>query len=106
MNPSGGDVVYATLDPVRGTKQAGIRPVVVISAVSMGTRVIVVPMTTTRRNWATRIRVDLHGIDSDAMCEQVRTIDTSRLTEDLYGRVSIEVLADIRRTVARLIGVY
>ena len=102
----GGDVVYANLDPGRGTEQRGLRPVIVISAVSMGTRVIVVPMTTSRREWPTRIRTRVHGIDGDAMCEQVRTIDMSRLSEDRYGSIDPDTLSEIRRTVARLIGVY
>jgi mRNA interferase MazF len=101
-----GDVVYASLDPTRGTEQRGTRPVIVISAVSMGPRAIVVPMTTKRRNWPTRIRTVLHGIEADAMCEQVQTIDLTRLSEDRYGVVDADTLADIRRTVARLIGVY
>jgi mRNA-degrading endonuclease toxin of MazEF toxin-antitoxin module len=40
------------------------------------------------------------------MCEQVRAIDTRRLAEDRYGRISPNTLTDIRETVARLIGVY
>ena len=101
-----GDVVYATLDPTRGTEQRGTRPVVVISVVAMGPRVIVVPMTTRRRDWPTRIHVSLHGVDSDAMCDQVRAVDVRRLADDLYGTIDAGTLAKIRRTVARLIGIY
>lgn len=106
MTPPAGAVVYANLDPTRGTEQRGTRPVVVISAVQLGPRVIVVPMTSKRRNWPTRIRTRVHGIEGDAMCEQVRTIDVSRLSEHTYGTVSPDTLSEIRRTVARLIGVY
>jgi mRNA-degrading endonuclease toxin of MazEF toxin-antitoxin module len=106
MSFGAGDVAYARLDPVRGTGQAGTRPVIVISAVQLGSRVIVVPLTTTRRDWATRIRVNLHGIESDAMCEQVRTVDVGRLDDDIYGRIPHDTLTEVRRTVARLIGVY
>jgi len=90
----------------RGTEQRGTRPVIVISATSMGPRAIVVPMTTQLRSWPTRVGLRLHGIDAEAMCEQVRTIDVARLNEDLYGRVDMGVLRDIQQTVARLIGVY
>lgn len=106
MTFHGGDVAYARLDPTRGTEQRGTRQVVVISAVPMGPRLIVVPMTTQRRDWPTRIHFSLHGVDSDAMCDQVRTIDASRLSDDLYGKVDADTLSEIRRTVARLIGVY
>jgi len=106
VNVQAGDVYYASLDPVCGTEQRGSRPVVVISAVSMGPRAIVVPTTTSRRDWPTRVRVSMYGTDGDAMCEQVRTIDTARLAADRYATVDPDTLTEIRRTVARLIGVY
>ena len=106
MSVHAGDVYYANLSPVRGTEQQGVRPVVIISVVSMGPRAIVVPLTTKQRPWPTRIRVNLYGTDSDAMCEQVRTIDVARLNDDLYARLDPAVLTEIQQTVARLIGVY
>jgi len=106
MSLQAGDVYYTDLNPGRGTEQQGVRPVVVISVVSMGPRAIVIPLTTKQRPWPTRVRLTLYGTDGDAMCEQVRTIDVARLNEDLYARVDPSVLADIQRTVARLIGVY
>lgn len=101
-----GDVYYANLNPVRGSEQEGVRPVVIVSATSMGPRAIVVPMTTKLRSWPTRVRVELHGIEAEAMCEQVRTVDLARLNEDRYGRVAPATLTEIQQTVARLIGVY
>ena len=106
MNLNAGDVYYANLDPARGAEQKGTRPVIIISVVSMGPRAIAVPMTTTMRGWSTRIGVKLHGITAEAMCEQVRTIDIARLSEDLYGRIDPSTLHAIQQTVARLIGVY
>ena len=106
MIPQAGDVYYASLDPGRGTEQRGTRPVVVISAVPLVPRLIVVPTTTRRRDWPTRVRVELHGTGGDAMCEQVRSIDAARLETDRYAAVPPDILAEIRQTVARLIGVY
>ena len=106
MSVQPGDVYSANLDPSRGTEQHGVRPVIVISVVPLGPRAIVVPMTTTLRGWATRIRLNVHGIESEAMCEQVRAIDVDHLHEDLDGRLAPEAVREIQRTVARLIGVY
>ncbi|MCL2454687.1 MAG: type II toxin-antitoxin system PemK/MazF family toxin [Micrococcales bacterium] len=106
MSIQAGDVYYASLDPVRGTEQRGSRPVVIISATSMGPRAIVVPTTTKCRDWPTRVRIALYGTDGEAMCEQVRTIDTARLADDRYATIDLDTLTEIRRTVARLIGVY
>jgi len=101
-----GDVYYVNLDPTRGTEQKGMRPAVIISAGSLGPRVIVVPLTTSLRGWPTRISLTLHGIRSEAMCDQVRAIDMVRLHEDLYGRVDAATLREIQRRVAQLIDVY
>ncbi|MDR1186516.1 MAG: type II toxin-antitoxin system PemK/MazF family toxin [Bifidobacteriaceae bacterium] len=106
MRAQAGEVYYASLDPARGTEQRGTRPVIVISATQMGSRVIVVPTTTSRRDWPTRVRISLYGTNGDAMCEQVRAIDVSRLEPDRYAVLLSDVLAEIRETVARLIGVY
>jgi len=106
MSVQAGGVYYADLNPTRGTEQQGTRPVVVISVVPMGPRAIVVPLTTKLRPWPTRIRLTLYGTTSDAMCEQVRAIDTVRLDENLYARLKQETLTEIQETVARLIGVY
>ena len=106
MSVQAGEIYYANLGPARGTEQQGTRPVIIISVVPMGPRAIVVPLTTKLRPWPTRIRLNLYGTDSDAMCEQVRTIDTARLSEDLYARLGPTTLAEIQQTVARLIGVY
>ena len=67
-----GAVHYAVLDPGRGSEQKGNRPVVVISAAPMGPRAIVVPTTTKRRDWPTRVPVEFYGIPGEAMCDQVR----------------------------------
>jgi mRNA-degrading endonuclease toxin of MazEF toxin-antitoxin module len=72
----------------------------------MGPGAIVVPATTKRRPWATRVRLQLDGVSGDAMCEQVRSIDTASLAENRFGRVSPATLAGTRETVARLIGAY
>jgi mRNA interferase MazF len=101
-----GEVYYADLDPAHGTEQHGTRPVVVISAVTMGPRAIIVPATTKRRDWPTRVRINLYGTASDAMCEQVRAIDIGRLAPERYAVIPPDALAEIRETVARLIGVY
>ncbi|MDR1295212.1 MAG: type II toxin-antitoxin system PemK/MazF family toxin [Bifidobacteriaceae bacterium] len=106
MSVQAGDVLYADLNPTRGTEQRGTRPVIVISAVSMGPRAIVVPTTTRRRDLPTRVRIDLYGTPGDAMCEQVRAIDTARLVEDRFATIAPATLTEIRYIVARLIGVY
>lgn len=106
MTVRAGEIYYANLDPIKGTEQRGARPVLVISAVTFGSRAIIVPLTTKRREWPTRVRVRLHEIDGDVMCEQVRTIHVSRFVDDRYAELDSDTLSEVRATVARLIGVY
>ena len=79
--PSKGDVVWLSMDPVRGHEQAGHRPHLVLSneilAQTMGL-VIAVPMTTAYRPWATRIAL---ANGSYAIGEQPRTFSVSRITK-------------------------
>ena len=83
-----GDLYMAELDPVVGSEQGGRRPVLLIQN-DLGNRfaptVIVLPLTASRRkpDLPTHVRV-LGGeggvwYDSTVLCEQVRTLEKSRL---------------------------
>ncbi|MGL5809478.1 MAG: type II toxin-antitoxin system PemK/MazF family toxin [Nocardioides sp.] len=78
--PRRGDVVWLSMDPTEGREQRGHRPHLVLSddrlAQTMGL-VIVVPMTTARRPWATRVEL---AENSYAIGEQPRTASVSRVT--------------------------
>ena len=83
-----GDVVLCDLNPVIGTEQAGIRPVVILQidqANAVSPHTIIAPFTTKIR----RVLLPSHvfvsaGIgrlnqDSVVLCEQIRVIDKSRI---------------------------
>lgn len=84
-----GDIFLADLDPVRGSEQAGRRPVLVLqnnTGNSFGPTVIVAAITTHARQLPTH--VELTGVvnlapGSFVLMEQVRTIDKKRLVEYL-----------------------
>ena len=97
---SRGEVWIANLNPTRGREQAGIRPVLVVSADGFNrgraNLAIVVPLTTTQRGIPLHVQIDppQGGVrkTSYAMCEAVRSISTDRL-ERAWGVVSPETLA-------------
>ncbi|MGL5857380.1 MAG: type II toxin-antitoxin system PemK/MazF family toxin [Angustibacter sp.] len=99
--PGRGDVVWLSLDPTEGHEQRGHRPHLVLSderlATTMGL-VIVVPMTSAHRPWATRVEL---APDSYAIGEQPRTASTSRITR--IDRRSLDV-GPVVRVVTTLIG--
>ena len=85
-----GDIFYADLNPVTGSEQGGVRPVLIVQN-DIGNRfsptVIAAAITSqqTKSNMPTHINLpsDACGLQKDSMvlCEQVRTIDKNRLRE-------------------------
>lgn len=94
----------ARLDPVEGSEQAGIRPVILISrdAINLASPVVVVVPCTTfkseRRIYPSQalIRAPDGGMKADslALCEQVRAIAKTRLLSR-RGALSPETLRRI-----------
>lgn len=108
-----GQIYYADLTPVQGSEQGGLRPVLIIQN-DMGNRyaptTIVAPLTSrlTKRFYPTN--VDLEPIDtglacsSRVCCEQVRTIDKTRLRACI-GRVCEEKMKQVEKAVMISLGV-
>ena len=102
-----GEIYFANLSPVQGSEQGGVRPVLVIQN-DMGNAhsptVIVLCMTSRlkKRSLPTHVLLehDQTGLERDSMalCEQVRTIDRSRL----ISRAGEIGAADMRRVEAAL----
>ena len=91
-----GDIYYADLDPVIGSEQGGIRPVLVIQN-DVGNKhsptILIAPFTCKMRKKPLPTHVFINSADSGLrhnsmiLFEQIRTIDKSRLKE-LVGTVS------------------
>lgn len=107
-----GEVWLAALDPVRGSEQAGTRPVLVLQADPLNDflrTVVVVPFTTNVR-WArfpfcVLVAAGEGGLDAEsvALCHQVRVNDKSRLRQCL-GQVSEATMAKVARAVHVTLG--
>ena len=90
-----GEVWLATLDPVRGSEQAGPRPVLILLRT-----VVVVPFTTNLR-WSrfpfcVVVQAGDGGLaaESVALCHQIRVSDKSRLGQCL-GQVADATIAQV-----------
>ncbi len=100
-----GLVVLADLNPTSGREQAGIRPCVIVSSTDFNDvrhrLAIVVPCTTTRRNWINHVELNgptgLHA-PTFAITEQPRTISTTRILRVL-GSVDNRTLSHVVRWV-------
>lgn len=109
--PQRGDIYYADLDPVIGSEQGGVRPVVIVQN-DVGNRhsptVIACSITSQTDRTRLPIHVDLpagqFGLDRDSVLlgEQIRTIDkrrlrhvVSRLDEDTTARLDQALLISL-----------
>lgn len=98
-----GEVWLTSLDPVQGSEQAGVRPVLVVQNDDLNSFLrtcMVVPFTTNLRweamPFCVRVAQGDGGLrnDSVALCQQARVLDRSRLRER-WGKVNAETLAKI-----------
>jgi len=81
-HPRRGEVYWVNLNPARGREMSKRRPGLILSPDEMnevlGT-VIVAPITSTLRPWATRYTLTLSGRPRSVALDQIRMVDTSRL---------------------------
>ena len=100
-----GKVYYADLNPVRGSEQGGIRPVVILqndtgNKFSPTTIVAAITSITKKHTLPTHVAVDCDFLEKESivLLEQIRTIDKSRLT-DYLGSLNSETMDRIHRAI-------
>lgn len=105
-----GDIFYADLNPVVGSEQGGIRPVLVVQN-DVGNRhsptVIVVPISSVRKkNLPVHIQIRCSELPKNltVLAEQIRTIDRYRL-KSYVGSVDFELMEKVEKAMKISIGV-
>lgn len=107
-----GEIYRADLDPVVGSEQGGVRPVLIIqndTGNQYSPTVIVAAITGRRKKPHMPVHVPITAeesglpLDSIVLTEQVRTLEKSRLTRYL-GRLTDEAMARIDQALAKSIG--
>ena len=102
----------ASLDPIRGSEQAGIRPVLVLQTDPLNNFLrtfVSVPLTTnlkwSRYAFCVFVASPEGGLVSDsvALCHQIRATDRSRFIR-ILGRVSDATLAQVEQAVSVTLG--
>lgn len=76
------EVYWVSLAPTTGSEISKTRPCVVVSADEMNAHlktVIVAPLTSTIKNYPTRLTVEVDGKTGSIALDQIRTIDKTRL---------------------------
>ena len=108
-----GEIWLADLNPIRGSEQAGVRPVLIFQNDTISrftTTVLAIPFTTNLRRTSlpscVRISKDDGGLtnDSVALCHQLRALDQMRLQRKL-GTVRQDTLSTIENCVLSTMGI-
>ena len=108
-----GDVVLCDLNPVVGTEQAGIRPVVILQidrANAVSSHTIIAPFTTKIRRKLLPSHVfvpaGVGGLSQDSviLCEQIRVIDKSRIIRVL-GHLEDSYLQELAQALCAILGI-
>lgn len=109
---SRGDVVLCDLNPVMGSEQAGMRPVVVLQidrANAVSPHTIIAPFTTKIRHALLPshafVPAGVGGLNKDSvvLCEQIRVIDKRRIIK-VVGHLDSSYLEDIARALRAILG--
>jgi mRNA interferase MazF len=96
MNLQIGEIWRIKLYPVRGSEQDGVRPSLIVSPDSMNSAlrtVIVVPLTTSLRDWPTRVDMMVNEIQSQACIEHIRSVAKERFIKKMAIASDIEMAA-------------
>ena len=86
------DIVLVDLNPVRGREISKVRPCLVISPNAMNKHLgtlIVAPLTTSQKNYPTRLRTNFRGKPGEICFDHIKSIDKSRI-------IQIEGTLDVR----------
>lgn len=110
-NPDRGEVWLVDLNPVRGHKQAGVRPALVISVTAFNHGpaglVVLLPLTTVAKGIPLHVDVKPPegGVKafSFVKCEDIRSVAKERLSQR-WGKVSTRTLAAVEDRLKILLG--
>ena len=106
-----GDIFYADLDPIIGSEQGGIRPVLVVQN-NVGNKysptIVVLPISSAKKpHLPTHIQIcgsKMLPKDSVVLAEQIRTIDRYRL-KSYVGSLGVEIMEKINEAIKISTGV-
>ena len=99
------DVFLISLDPTVGHEIRKTRPCVVVSPDEMNRHigtVIIAPLTSTSKDYPTRVRTRFKGKDGWIVLDQIRTVDKRRLNKRL-GRITAGSIRRIKQVIQEML---
>lgn len=95
------DILLVNLDPTIGSEIKKTRPCLAVSPNEMNQNlktVVIAPMTTTLKNYPTRVKVNFKKKEGRIAIDQLRTIDKRRIIKSL-GKISTVEIKEVKRII-------
>jgi mRNA interferase MazF len=104
-----GDVLWVDFGRPVGHEQGGRRPAVVLTSKHYNTQsslLVVCPITRKLRNWPFEVRLPEAGrLSGVVLVDQIKVIDPAARPISYAGRLSNDVLSEVRGKLAALLGI-
>ena len=104
--PDALDVVWLQFDPQAGHEQAGHRPAVVLSPAAYNSKtglMVCCPMTTRIKGHPFEVRVDVAGVESAILSDQVKSLDWKIRRARKRGEISQDAMRHVRAKLKALL---
>ncbi len=104
--PEAGDVVWLDFDPQAGHEQAGHRPALVVSPARYNGKaglMVCCPMTSKIKGHPFEVLVEVDGVPSAVLSDQVRSLDWKVRRARKKGEVPAAVMAQVRAKIKALL---
>lgn len=106
--PDAGDIAWIAFDPQAGHEQAGHRPALVISPASYNAKtglMVCCPMTTQVKGYPFEVLVEVDGVASAVLADQVKSLDWRVRRAKKKGAMSDEGMVHVRAKIKALLGI-
>ena len=106
--PDAGHIVWLEFDPQVGREQAGRRPAVVLTPASYNKKtslMICCPLTSQIKGYPFEVLVEIDGIQSVVLSDQVKSLDWKIRKAKFKDKVSLDVLIEVRAKAKSLLSI-
>ncbi|MFM2029033.1 MAG: hypothetical protein RL517_224 [Pseudomonadota bacterium] len=106
--PDAGHIVWLEFDPQVGRGQAGRRPAVVLTPASYNKKtslMICCPLTSQIKGYPFEVLVEIDGIQSVVLSDQVKSLDWKIRKAKFKDKVSLDVLVEVRAKAKSLLSI-
>lgn len=99
------ELVIVNLDPTIGSEIKKTRPCLIVSPNEMNSTlntVIIVPITSNKKKYPTRIKINKSKIKGMIAIDQIRTIDKKRITKSL-GQIQTKTILEVKSVIEEML---